>query len=52
MIELKGQEGELAFTVSITRKDTGKTEEYQLVGRITEDQLNELTQENTNGCNP
>ena len=40
MIELKGKEGELRFSVSIKRKDTGKVENYELVGKITEDKQN------------
>lgn len=43
MTELKGDVGELAFTVQVTRKETGKVEEYRLVGKITDEQLKELT---------
>ncbi len=42
MIELGGQVGELRFTVEIKRKDTGKVEQYELVGFIDEDKLKEL----------
>lgn len=42
MADLTGSIGELSFTVSITRKETGKTEEYQLVGVIDEEQLKAL----------
>lgn len=42
MSNLSGEVGELAFTVQITRKDTGKVEEFQLVGKITEEQLKEI----------
>jgi hypothetical protein len=48
MINLQGQPGELRFTVQITRKDTGKVEEVELVGRITPEQFEELT----NGSDP
>jgi len=48
MADLTGEVGELSFTVQITRKETGKVEEYQLVGKITDEQLKELE----NGCNP
>lgn len=41
-MNLSGDVGELSFKVQITRKDTGKVEEYTLVGKITEDQLKEL----------
>jgi hypothetical protein len=40
MSTLQGQEGELRFTLQITRKDTGKVEQVELVGRlITDDTL-------------
>ena len=34
MSELTGQTGELRFTIQITRKETGKVEEYELIGKI------------------
>lgn len=36
MSDLKGQEGELRFTLHITRADTGLTETVELVGKCTE----------------
>lgn len=42
MTALAGQVGELRFTVRITRKDTGKVEEVELVGFLDEDKLKEL----------
>lgn len=45
MINLQGQSGELRFTVQITRKDTGKVEEIELVGKI-------ISEELTNGSDP
>lgn len=39
MAELVGGVGELNLTISITRKETGKVEEYQLVGFVNEEQL-------------
>ena len=36
MSELKGQEGELRMTLTITRKDTGKVETVEFVGTVTE----------------
>jgi hypothetical protein len=42
MPELSGQIGELRFTVEIKRKDTGKVEQYELVGFLDEDKLKEL----------
>ena len=41
-MNLSGEVGELSFKVQITRKDTGKVEEYTLVGKITDEQLKEL----------
>jgi hypothetical protein len=43
MPELSGEVGELSFKVQITRAETGKVEEFTLVGKITEAQLKELT---------
>lgn len=48
MAELNGQAGELRFTVKIERKESGKIEEYELVGFLDEDKLKELQ----NGSNP
>jgi len=43
MSDLSGDVGELSFKVQITRAETGKVEEFTLVGKITEAQLKELT---------
>lgn len=43
MPDLSGEAGELSFKVQITRAETGKVEEFTLVGKITEAQLKELT---------
>ena len=45
MIELGGKVGEVAMTLQITRKETGKTEEVQLVGYLNEEQLKALQAE-------
>lgn len=42
MADLNGKPGELTFTLQIKRADTGKVEEYQLVGRINVDELKEI----------
>jgi hypothetical protein len=42
MSDLGGQIGELRFTVQITRKETGKVEEVELVGLLDESKLKEL----------
>ena len=42
MSNLGGQMGELRFTVQITRKETGKVEEVELVGFLDEEKLKEL----------
>lgn len=43
MASLSGDVGELRFKVQITRKETGKVEEVELVGKLTDEQLKELT---------
>lgn len=48
MSELGGQIGELRFSVQVTRKETGETENYELVGFLNEDKLKELQ----NGSDP
>jgi len=48
MSNLGGQVGELRFTVQITRKDTGKVEDVELVGYLDADELKELH----NGSDP
>lgn len=48
MASLGGEVGELRFTVQITRKDTGKVEEVELVGKLTDVEIKELT----NGSDP
>lgn len=35
MSEMNGEVGELRFTISIVRKETGLTETYEMVGRTT-----------------
>ena len=42
MSSLGGQMGELRFTVQITRKETGKVEEVELIGYLDEEKLKEL----------
>lgn len=48
MTALSGQAGEVRFTLQITRKETGKIEEVELVGFLDEDKLKELQ----NGSHP
>jgi len=43
---MNGQLGELRFVVQITRKDTGKVEEVEMVGYLDEDKLKELQNAN------
>jgi len=38
MAELKAREGELKAVIHVTRKETGKTETYQVVGRVNYDE--------------
>lgn len=42
MANLTGQLGELRMTMQIKRKETGKVEEYELVGSATKEQAQEL----------
>lgn len=42
MPDLQGQLGELRFKLQITRKETGQVEEYDMVGKITSEQAEEL----------
>lgn len=43
MANLSGQMGEVRFTLQVTRKETGKVEEVEMVGFIDEQKLKELT---------
>jgi hypothetical protein len=43
---MNGQLGELRFVVQITRKDTGKVEEVEMVGYLDEEKLKELQNAN------
>lgn len=56
MSDLKGQTGELRATIQITRKATGKVETFELVGRTTPEQheqiMQELKKEDDDGRNP
>lgn len=42
MINLSGQMGEVRIAVEVTRAETGKTEQYELVGYLDETKLKEL----------
>ncbi|MFA6040542.1 MAG: hypothetical protein WC733_03485 [Methylophilus sp.] len=42
MSNLNGQMGELSFTVTVKRKETGKEETYNLVGYVDEEKLKEI----------
>lgn len=42
MADLQGQVGELRMVVQITRKETGKVEEYELIGSATKEQAEAL----------
>ena len=41
-MDLKGQEGELRFTLEIKRAATGETEIVELVGKIGDGEVNQL----------
>lgn len=42
MINLNGQMGEVRLTVEVKRANTGKVEQYELIGYLDEDKLKEL----------
>jgi len=42
MNDLKGTIGELTMTIQVTRKETGKVEEFKLIGFLDEEKLKEL----------
>ena len=42
MVDLKGNVGELRMVLQITRKDTGKVEEVEMVGFVDEEKLKDL----------
>ena len=46
MTEAKGGGGELRAVVTITRKETGKVEEFELVGHATQEQVEQLKEQN------
>lgn len=54
MNDISGQAGELRFTVQIKRKETGKVEEYELIGKVTDEEAEKLglKKEAENGRNP
>lgn len=53
MSDLSGKVGELRFTVQVKRKETGKVEEYELVGKVTSDEAEKLgLKEKDDGSNP
>ena len=49
-MDIKGQEGELRFTLQIKRAATGETETYELVGKIGDGEIEKLLGEQ-NGSN-
>lgn len=51
MANLCGQVGELTLQVQITRKETGKVEEYTLTAPIDAEQEKQLFKETDNGRN-
>ena len=42
MIEIGGQDYELRFTVQVTRAETGKVEEFEVVGSANAEQIKQL----------
>lgn len=39
MAELKAAEGELKAVIQITRKETGKVETYEIVGKVNHEEM-------------
>jgi hypothetical protein len=57
MNSLVGSPGELTMTMTITRKDTGKVEEFKVIGKVTAEEAEALglidsTKEAVNGSDP
>lgn len=46
MADLQGKIGELKFTLQVTRKETGLTEEVEMIGFIDDEKLKELQDAN------
>lgn len=46
MADLQGKTGELKFTLQVTRKETGLTEEVEMIGFIDDEKLKELQDAN------
>ena len=42
MNNLTGQAGELRMSIQVTRAATGKVEEYELIGKCTEEEARQL----------
>lgn len=42
MAELKAQEGELKAVIQVTRKETGKVETYEIVGKVGHQEMEAL----------
>jgi hypothetical protein len=42
MADLQGNVGELQMNIQVVRKETGKVEDYQLVGFVDEEKLKQL----------
>ena len=49
MTNLSGIPGELHMTITVTRKETGKEEQYELIGTPVIDPDQSTTKENQNG---
>jgi len=52
MIDLTTEPAELHFTVSITRKETGKVETYDMVGHTNPEAIKQLIEEQNHGSHP
>ena len=52
MIDLTTEPAEVHFTVSITRKETGKVETYDMVGHTNPEAIKQLIEEQNHGSHP
>lgn len=48
MSDVQGSPGEVRFTIQVTRKETGKVEEYNMIGKVLPEQP---VEEHDNGNN-
>lgn len=45
MINLQGKEGELKAVIQVTRKESGKVETYEIVGKVNHEEFQKLLEQ-------